>query len=55
MTMKLKQQQSKLRQLQQMETNEEALLEEIKKADQVESELSYLIEAERNMNGVKLN
>lgn len=44
MTMKLKQQEDKMKQLQEMEKNEESLLEEIRKAEQVENDLSRLIE-----------
>ncbi len=38
-----------------MEESENALLEEIRKAEQIESELSNLIDVERNMNGGNLN
>lgn len=55
MSMKLKQQEDKMKQLQEMEKNEESLLEEIRKAELVENDLSRLIEVEKNLPGGKLN
>ncbi len=54
MSRKMKLQEEQMRRLQDIEKNQQNLLEEIKKAEEVEAELNKLILQEKGMNGGRL-
>ncbi len=54
MSRKLRMQEEQMRRLEGIEKNEQSLLEEIKKAEEVETELNKLILQEKGMDGGRL-